>query len=339
MYSPEILALTVSRQCNIECAHCIVEAGPRQKGVLDPNIAGRALQEARENGIEHAVIFGGEPFLFVKSYLPRIIHQALLNKLDVTVGTNGFWGKNEAFARKTLQDMENLAKSYTERLAISISVDQYHQPYVPATSVANIITQFRFGDFPHLTLGVQTFREKESWEALDQVYQACHRQGVHLMECNDIGYIYPALPSELIEFTPENYPSLATKLDLPKDADDYRIKMAIAIQFKLRQQYQVAPNVIARKLDIGKGVHPYTIFPEKRYLVDLCVEQSVIKAGGARNGSPLELCLKYGEKIDYLVISPDGQAYSHPAQITAQEGIVIGNKPLSQVIQEVGTYL
>ncbi len=339
MYSPETLALTVSRQCNIECAHCIVEAGPRQKGVLDPNIAVRALQEARENGIEHAVIFGGEPFLFVKSYLPRIIHQALLNKLDVTIGTNGFWGKNEAFARKTLQGMEDLAKSSTERLAISLSVDQYHQPYVPATSVANIITQFRFGDFPHLILGVQTFREEESCEALDEVYQACHRQGVYPVECNDRGYMYPALPSELIEFTPENYPLLAAKLDLPEGTDDDRILTAIAIQFKLRQQYQVVPNVIARKFDIGKGTHPYTIFPERRYLVDLCVEQRVIQAGRARNGSSLELCLDYGEEIDYLVISPDGQAYSHPAQITAQEGIVIGNKPLSQVIQEVGTYL
>lgn len=335
-YSPETLVLTLSRRCNLQCSHCIVEAGPREKETLDPEIIDDVTIEAVANGIHSVVIYGGEPFLHAKDLLPQTLRTVLRNKLSVTIDTNGFWGKTEFQAKQVLDNLEGTGATFDQTIKLSLSVDRYHQPKIPPQSIANIITQFRRGELPHLSLGIQTFSDEESWDILGQVYEACHQRSVYLVESNDNGYMYPALRNELIEFSPKNYARLGKRLELPVDADERQIKTALVLQLR----YAALLPIIMRQFDIGEGDKSYVIFPEERYQIGETMEDRVINAGRARVNGELELQLPYENidpraRIDYLVIAPNGQAYALPAQITTGKGVDVRLKPLFQVIYEV----
>jgi len=341
LYQPNALVLTLSRKCNLKCEHCIVEAEPRLTERLDIRLINRILPQAKLHGINSVLIYGGEPFLFVRDLLPQTldsIYQA--GFMDVQIGTNGFWGHSDEQAKKTLEEMEEIAGQEDNFLNLVLSIDQYHQPRIPPKSLANIIKQFRLGDFRHLNLGVQTFRTQESLDAVGEVYAQCWMNGICLVESNNQGYMYPAMKEEFVRFIGANYHLIRSKLSLPEDADEKQILRSITQYLDIANATNgtISPNIIAREIDIGDGLGNYLIFPNKRYYIDFLVERKVLNAGRARRAGRLETGPDESD-LSLLVISPNGQAYAYPAQMTAQEGVPIGYKPLNQVIWEVGNML
>lgn len=338
-YRPEALVLTLSRQCNLQCGHCIVEASPFAKEKLDLSIAEWHMRQVHSNGINRTIIYGGEPFLHPKE-LFDMVKLSLSYGLNTSIATNGFWGRSESRAGQTLRSLGEIAEDYEGIVYVGLSVDKYHQPAVPLESIVNIISQFRQGDFTSLLMGIQTFKEEESWTVLGDVYRKCHQKGLYLVESNRGLYIYPALKKELIDYSPQNFAHIASRLSLPVDSAPEALLDVLQTRVKQTPERVSRPTVITRRFDIGEGVKNYTIFPDERYLINLTVEDRVVNAGRARKSGKLELELGYEDAPDYLVIAPNGQAYSHPAQITAMEGISgIKDKFLFEVIQEVGHLL
>jgi organic radical activating enzyme len=332
-YSPEGIVLTLSRQCNLQCSHCVVEAGPKEKGTLQPAVINQVLDQANAVGITGAVIYGGEPFIHSKNLLPFTLRSVLRREMSVIIATNGFWGRTDEQAQRILAEVEAIAKPFNQKVYLGLSFDQYHQPAVPSQSIANIITQFRLGQFPHILLTAQTFKEDASEEIVEDIFTTSHRKGIILMESNNLEYWYPALREELIEFCPENFPRLSSKLGLPEGASEKEILASIYHKLRLSQ-------VIARDFDYGEGQKKYTVFPDPRYGIEFTVTPRVIKAGRARTNGKLELALPDDmidpeQSLDFLVISPNGEAYAYPAQMTAERGVRVWNKPLAQVIREV----
>lgn len=336
-YSPSALVLTLSRRCNLSCRHCIVEAESGLTEQLDTSLIDAVLSQAKSIGITHPIIYGGESFLHATNLLPYTMNRIFENGFqEISLATNGFWGRTEDQADKNLRLIESIAMKHDGHISLGLSVDQYHQPYVPPESIANIILQHKKGGYPHVKLGVATFQEQESFNVVGQAYDACERLGIQLIESNDGGQLYPALLSEFIEFSSKNFPIIGGQLGLDEPYDEATILSILANTLDTTASLRdfVLPKVIARRIDIGEGLREYIVFPDDQFLIDFIVDERVLNAGRARTGGALERS-NSNLGIDYLVIAPNGQAYAFPAHISTEQGIIIGDKPLHQVVEEV----
>lgn len=333
-YRPNVAILMITDQCNIACDHCIVDARPDKQGTLPDKTVDMVLSQAKDSGIKLVCIYGGEPFLRVRDLLPRTLDKTLASGFDVSIGTNGFWGRSDSQAGQTLGMLENLAARHDRRIAIGISADRYHRRFIPPDSLARIIKTFRTGDFHHISLGLQTFVEEESWSAVGEVYDACRDMGVILISSNDDNFAYPALKEEFIEFTEDNFPDIRRHLGLPAEA--HKEWIATDIFYKHKADPDSA-TVISRRLDLGYGVRNYLIFPDERYLIQIAYED-VISAGRARGSNPLHFGAAHAPKdIQYILFAPDGNAYSVPAQVAEKiNPVEVDSKPLYRIIYEVG---
>jgi len=337
-YSPEEVAFTLSYRCNLQCSHCIVSAGPQEKEVIDSSVVSNVLNEAKPNNIKVVHIYGGEPFLFQKDILPEIVEQALSRNLDVIVNTNGFWGKDEASARNGLQNIQDLAARHKGRILLGVSVDQYHQPEVPVDFIANIIAQYRFGDFPNLFILISSFSEQESKEVLNSLTQACEQKDIYLLRGRrEIEYMYPALAEELLKYGHEEHVELIKLLKLeeknitPADL----IKRDIGIRPKLKDGTYLPSVPIPVMFNTRRGIPTHIAIPIERPLIGLQLAK-VICAGRAKKGVPVGVF--NSEDAGYvktLFFDSSGRAFACPAQMRTEEGVQLGNKPLSQVIHEV----
>ena len=338
-YSPEVLALSLSWQCNIQCGHCIVEAEPRKTESLERLTIDSVFNQLRQNGIQAVLIYGGEPFLRQNDLLPYTIKKAFDQGYDVSIGTNGFWGRSPEQALMILNQLEELSEQNDKYIEIGLSVDQFHRSSISPEAIANIIAQHKKNEFNHLSLGIQTFRDDDSFKVLDEVEYELKKQGVHWLESNDGWFLYPALSEELIELKEENYQLITNMLG----PEGYVSEEAILVS--LRSALDIFSRsgdvkVICRQFDIGGGNKYYTIFPDPRSLMQLIIEKRVIKAGRAKSGiGDSELSLGNDRARDHLVVGPGNLAYAYPAQVSLGDGISMNGKELSEVIYEVGQKL
>lgn len=125
------LEFFVTDICNARCKHCSVNGRRSKVKHIDEKVAVDAvIKLSREYNLESVMTFGGEPLLF-----PEVIygiHEAA-TKAGIParqIITNGFWSKDY-----------NRIKEIARRLAevgvnkILISVDAFHQEYIPLTIV------------------------------------------------------------------------------------------------------------------------------------------------------------------------------------------------------------
>lgn len=336
-YSPEVLVLTLSRQCNIACDHCIVEGQPREKERLGTEVIDHVVSQAKQNKIETVCVYGGEPLLRQKDLLPYVLHCLFREGFPVMLGTNGFWGRTNEQAKKVLTDLEEITSKYNGYLSIGLSVDRFHQPHIPAQSIANIITTHRRGNYHHIHLGIISFRDQESFDIVGQVHEGCQRNGIYLFETNEGLYAYPALKEELIEYDERHLADIRKKLNLPEDTEQEDILTTIASLLRIQKDFikLVNPKIIARHFDMGEGEKDLVVFPDVKFLIELIVEERVINAGRARKDHELEMHLDHGGVKDYLVIGSDGLAYEYPAELTTKNGVFVGKRPLCDVIEEL----
>src|SRR5258708_19086182 len=88
---PHVVALMVTRRCNMTCAHCSVESSPHVKD--EPSLVElRARVTAiAESGAHLLLLTGGEPMLRQADVLVLIRHARRLG-LNITPATHRFWG-------------------------------------------------------------------------------------------------------------------------------------------------------------------------------------------------------------------------------------------------------
>src|SRR6476646_1925676 len=109
--------MMLTRRCNMTCAHCSVQSGPkiREEPTRDELIA--TLHAAADAGIRSVQITGGEPMI-----REDIVFDLL--RIVTTLSSNGFWGRKQSTAWRTVSALKR-----ADLGRITISYDRYHAKF------------------------------------------------------------------------------------------------------------------------------------------------------------------------------------------------------------------
>jgi MoaA/NifB/PqqE/SkfB family radical SAM enzyme len=128
-----LLALMVTRRCNMTCAHCSVESGPQHKAQPTLQELQESVDAAAGAGIRAILITGGEPMLREKEVLV-LIKQVRKHGIACLMTSNGFWGKNPAAAARKLRALRRAGL-----VGLTISYDRYHAQFQGPQPALNIV--------------------------------------------------------------------------------------------------------------------------------------------------------------------------------------------------------
>lgn len=130
----DYVGLVITLKCPIECAHCILEAGPHRSeeiGLKNSFLWISQIADYCKGAVKGIILTGGEPFCNLEQ-LCDIIKFSNERKLKCSVVTNAFWAKNETDAKRVLMSLPSLE-------FMGISTDIYHQESIPVLNVKNAI--------------------------------------------------------------------------------------------------------------------------------------------------------------------------------------------------------
>jgi pyruvate-formate lyase-activating enzyme len=127
------LAIMVTRRCNMACAHCSVESGPKAGGrgpALEDLLA--SVRDAAAAGVQSIIVTGGEPMLRERAVL-EMVRECCSRGLGCRVVTNGFWGRTAERAERTLDALLDAGLSY-----LTVSYDRFHAAFQGPEPVVHI---------------------------------------------------------------------------------------------------------------------------------------------------------------------------------------------------------
>ena len=137
-----VMALMLTRRCNMSCAHCSVESGPRVQGQPSDEELLQSVRDAVRQGIVTIQLTGGEPMLR-EELVMRLLKEIKALGAYATLSSNGFWGKNPAVAA---QKVRALSEAGVSRL--TISYDRYHAEFQGPEPAVNIARAVEENDLP-----------------------------------------------------------------------------------------------------------------------------------------------------------------------------------------------
>ena len=118
------LAIMITRRCNMACAHCSVESGPKagQKGPSLEDLL-EAVQDAAAAGVRAINVTGGDPLLRERVAL-AVIRDSRRLGIATRLTTIGFWGRTPESARRSLADLLDALLG-----ALPVSYDSFHAAF------------------------------------------------------------------------------------------------------------------------------------------------------------------------------------------------------------------
>ena len=140
IFHPTILHIIYSWRCNLKCRHCHNDSGADKTDKLETENLIALLPSAAAAGITHVALLGGEIFLYPE-VIEEMIKESHRNNLSVGIVSNGYWGKSIESARSTI----NLLKrsGWDPKIdSLLCSVGDYHQEWLPISSVKTAITEY-----------------------------------------------------------------------------------------------------------------------------------------------------------------------------------------------------
>ncbi len=124
------LKIHLTYQCTAQCDHCHLRAGLAPSPAIDGDLAMRVIRDLRRlSGLDQVVLLGGEPGL-VPELAHRLCRESAALGIWTRVETNTSWAVNEAAAMAFFEPLAAI------RTHIMLSVDAFHEPFVPIERVA-----------------------------------------------------------------------------------------------------------------------------------------------------------------------------------------------------------
>lgn len=122
------LTVVITLRCSARCEHCVTCSSPSRSEEIDPELAGRAVEEAAARGLS-IVLSGGEPMLCPELVCDLAIRARRFN-VSVAVYSNGFWATSQDKADRIVIQLVSAGVD-----TLLLSTDVFHLPYVPVDRV------------------------------------------------------------------------------------------------------------------------------------------------------------------------------------------------------------
>ncbi|NMB92821.1 MAG: radical SAM protein [Flexilinea flocculi] len=175
------LAFIMTDRCSASCGMCCFSCSPHNKQRLDKELVKDWIRQAADLGTVKSIGFsGGEAILYYDD-LRECVAFAHQYGLYSTLVSNGFWAADLEKGRSLLG---GLVKDGLKHL--SLSVDQFHQEYVPLESVRNAM---RLGEEFHVLSAVTLMELRDGYSAAH--YMEALRPQIYGTDL----IVYPAFPA------------------------------------------------------------------------------------------------------------------------------------------------
>lgn len=128
------VSFIMTNRCSASCDMCCFSCTPEGKELLDKELIKDYIRQASEiDSVKSIAFSGGEAILYYEQ-LKECMQYAGEFGFRTTLVTNGFWAKDYKQGYHKIQGLVEAGMT-----DMSISVDKYHQQYVPIQSVRNAI--------------------------------------------------------------------------------------------------------------------------------------------------------------------------------------------------------
>jgi pyruvate-formate lyase-activating enzyme len=154
------IAIMLTRRCNMACAHCSVESGPKAGGkgpTLEKLLA--SVREAAAAGVKAVNVTGGEPMLRERTTL-AVVRECCRLGIAPRLTTNGFWGRNPERAHRTLGALLDAGVG-----GLTVSYDRFHAAFQGPEPVIHIARAAADRDFT-IDVNVTRLADDSEIEAL-----------------------------------------------------------------------------------------------------------------------------------------------------------------------------
>jgi len=138
-----VVAIMLTRRCDIACGHCSVVSGPDVRGPeppLEDLLA--AVRAAVAAGATAVQLTGGEPMLRPDVVL-ALLREAKRLGVAGAITTNGSWGRSRDEALRTLRDLRDAGLGL-----LTLSWDRWHEEQLGQTPVLNVVQAAHELSFP-----------------------------------------------------------------------------------------------------------------------------------------------------------------------------------------------
>lgn len=127
------IAILLTENCNAKCMMCCDSRGIVKGKTLSKQEIIAILDNIRQcPQIVSVGVTGGEPMLYPE-LVELILNYNYGRHMDLSIKTNGFWGKDKKKARIFLE------KNFSKLNAISFSYDEFHEKYIDINAIKNLI--------------------------------------------------------------------------------------------------------------------------------------------------------------------------------------------------------
>ena len=139
---PPLVALMLTRRCNMTCGHCSVASGPQVQGEPEAAELLDYLRQAAAAGVRSVQLTGGEPMLREQVVL-QLLRECRRLGLAAAMTTNGFWGSTLSDARRRLKALRRAGLGL-----LTVSYDRYHAEFQDPQPILNIARSAEALNFP-----------------------------------------------------------------------------------------------------------------------------------------------------------------------------------------------
>lgn len=160
------IAFKITNWCNLCCAHCMERSSIKEPFNLMPiaQIENYIAQYVNM-GVpvwDYVVFTGGESmapyYIGQGKYIRTLAELCAKNNVSPCFKTNAMWGKRLLLCDSVLKDLADVAHKYDRQVLLDISIDEYHDNFLPAANVVSQImnSQYLIDAIPVSFVGLNT---------------------------------------------------------------------------------------------------------------------------------------------------------------------------------------
>ena len=174
------VALMLTRRCNMTCAHCSVQSGPKIKEEPTREELIATLHAVADAGIPSVQITGGEPMIREKLVFD-LLRAAKKRGMLTTMSSNGFWGKRQTNAWRTVAALKRAGMG-----RLTISYDRYHAQFQGPQPALNIARAAEWFNLP-LNINITRVANDPEIASIVAPFEKRHQLKMRFYDVQEVG--------------------------------------------------------------------------------------------------------------------------------------------------------